>query len=107
MGYFNQFNQNKGISFMDGRVKANLAIMADKPCHIDDFAFLKGDDGDYAVVSLMEAPTMFFFANSIITDMLHHVDDDNMRDELKSQTIVFSMHKSKKGRDYMGFEFQA
>lgn len=107
MGYFDKFNTNKGISFMDGANKANLAIAEGKKVHISDFAFLKGDDGDFACLALEEFPNTFFFGNAIITAMLKDVDEDGMREELKAQPIVFTRHTSKKGREYMGFEFVA
>lgn len=106
MGYFDKFNTNKGISFMDGANKASLDIAEGKEVHISDFAFLKGDDGDFACIALAEFPNMFFFGNAIITAMLKDVEADGMREELKVQAIVFTKHTSKKGRVYMGFEFK-
>ena len=103
--YFKGLNNNKGIAFMDNATKVELKVTCGKPVHIDDFGFIKGESGDFACIHLAEYPNNFFFANAIITDMLKQVESDGMRDALKSQPIVFGMHTSKKGREYMGYEF--
>lgn len=107
MGYFDKF-ANKGIPFMEGREKGNLRDMQNRVLHIDDFGFINGQNGEFAVVSFVEDEGKFYFANQVITDMLHEVDMDNMRDELKLQPIVFYMRLSKdEKREYMTFEFVA
>ena len=103
--YFQALNGNKGIVFMDGATKVDLKTIVGVPVHIDDFGFIQGESSEFACLHIAEYPAHFFFGNAIITDMLHTVDEDNMRDALKSQPIVFSMHTSKKGREYMGYEF--
>ena len=104
MGYFDRFN-NKGIPFMDNRDKGSLKDVCGDVVHIDDFGFIAGDDGDYAVLALLEHPTEFYFANAVITDMLKQVEADNMKAELPKQPIKFEMTVSKKDREYMRFEF--
>lgn len=105
MGYFDRFN-SKGIPFMDNRDKGDLRDILGKTVHIEDFGFIKSEEGgDYGVIAIQEDKEKFFFVNSVITDMLHQVDSDGMRDELPKQCIVFSMAESKKGREYFKFEF--
>lgn len=107
MGYFDKFN-NKGIPFMEGADKGDLRDICGKVCHIVDFGFIRNDDGgDYGVMQLKEHEGMFYFANPVITEMLHQVDNDGMRDELCNQGIVFNLAMSKKGREYFAFEFMA
>lgn len=106
MSYFDKFGQSNGIPFMEGATKADLKNYLNTPVHIIDFGFIQGEKDDYACIQLAEAPGFFFFANAIITSMLHEVDADNQREALKSQAIIFNMHVSKKtGRDYMGYRF--
>lgn len=105
MGYFDKFNSGKGIPFMDGAEKGEMKDILGENVHIDDFGFIRNDEGDFAVIQLREYPNMFFFCNQVITDMLHEVDKDGMRGELPSQIIRFSSKTSKKGRDYFAFEF--
>ena len=104
MGYFDRFN-NKGIPFMDKADKGDLHDILGEKVHITDFGFIKNDEGDYGVIQLQEKPSEFFFANQVITDMLHQVEADDMKEELAKQVIVFSKATSKKGREYIKFEF--
>ena len=104
MGYFDRFNK-KGIPFMDNRDKGDMHDILDKPLHIEDFGFIQGDEGEYAVIAIKEEPEMFYFCNSVITEMLQQVDKDDMRDELPKQVIKFELATSKKGREYFRFEF--
>ena len=103
MGYFDRFN--KGIAFMDNRDKGDMRNILDKKVHITDFGFIRNDEGDYGVICLAEDEANFYFCNQVITDMLHQIDNDGMREELAKQNIVFSLAESKKGRAYFKFEF--
>ena len=104
MGYFDKF-QSKGIPFMEGRDKADMKDIVGEFVHIEDFGFIRNDDGDYGVIALKEHPGVFYFCNQVITDMLHTVQEDGMRGELPNQGIVFTLAKSKKGREYFKFDF--
>ena len=105
MGYFDRFN-NKGIPFMDNADKGDLRDVLGEVVHISDFGFIKNDEGgDYGVIALEERPGEFFFCNQVITDMLHQVELDDMKDELAKQAIKFELAESKKGREYFRFEF--
>ena len=105
MGYFDKF-RNDGIPFMEGRDKGDLHDMLDVPVHIIDFGFIKGKNGDFAVIALAEDSGKFYFCNSIITEMLRTVQADDMQDALPQQAIVFSLRMSKAGQEYMTFEFE-
>ena len=105
MGYFDRFN-NKGIPFMENRDKGDMHDILGKKVHITDFGFIKNDEGDYGVIIIAEDENNFYFCNQVITDMLHQIDSDGMRDELCAQNIVFSLAESKKGREYFKFEFK-
>ena len=105
MGYFDKF-ANKGIPFMEGKDKGSLRDMIDRPLHIEDFGFINGQDGKFAVILFAEDSDNFYFGNSIITEMLEQVDADGMRDALADETIVFSMRMSKERKqEYMTFDF--
>ena len=105
MGYFDKF-RNDGIPFMEGRDKGDLRDMLDQPLHIIDFGFIKGKNGDFAVIALAEESDKFYFCNSIITDMLRTVQADDMQDALPQQAIEFTLRMSKGGQEYMTFEFK-
>ena len=105
MGYFDRFN-SKGIPFMDNRDKGDLRDILGETVHIEDFGFIRNDEGDYGVIAVKEKPEVFYFCNQVITDMLHQVENDDMKDELVKQGIEFSLAESKKGREYFRFEFK-
>ena len=90
---------------MEDAKKGDLRELLGEPVHIVDFGFIKNDTGDYGVIQLEERPGMFYFCNQVITDMLHQVDADGMREGLKGEAITFTLAKSKNGRDYFRFSF--
>ena len=105
MGYFDKFVR-KGIPFMEGREKGNLRDLLGKELHIEDFGFINGKDGKFAVMMFAEDADKFYFGNSIVTEMLETVDEDGMRKELAEQVIVFTMRVSKdRNQEYMAFDF--
>lgn len=104
MGYWDRFN-SKGIPFMDNRDKGNLRDILGKIVHIEDYGFIRNDEGDYGVIIVKEDAENFYFCNQVITDMLHQVDSDGMKEELANQPIKFELAESKKGREYFRFEF--
>lgn len=102
--YFNQFS-SKGILFMDDRDKGDIKTLVGDVLHIDDFGFINGRDGEYAVVSFKEHPESFYFAGLALTDICRKIDADGMREELAAQPIVLTMKKSKNNRSYMSVDF--
>lgn len=102
--YFKKF-ERKGIAFMDERQKGDIKTLVGETIHVDDFGFIKGRDGEYAVISTVEHPDKFYFAGLALTDIVRQVEEDGMREALKSQGIKLSMKRSKNGRDYMNVEF--
>jgi hypothetical protein len=105
MSKFTRFNAGKGITFMDTCEKAQITELFDKVVHITDYGYIKGDTGEYAVLTVEETPGKFYFANSIVTDMLHEVDEQGLKGEIKDAPIKFVKRVSKRGRNYVGYEF--
>lgn len=105
MGYFSKFNSGTGIPFMEGRNKQELSMLIDDPVHVEDYSFINGDDGDYAVFCVKEWPESFFFGNSVITDTFHQIDADGMKNGLGSVAMICHERTSKKGRLYTAVEF--
>ena len=105
MSFFTNLNSGKGIAFMENAEKADLKDIVTKLVHINDYGYIHGEDGDFAVIQIVETPGKFYFANSVITDMLKQVDEGGMKAKLPNQGIVFKLRTSKKGRQYMSFEF--
>ena len=107
VSYFDKFNKNGGIAFMDDREKGNLGDMLNIPVHISDFAFLTDDEGHtYAVMAFVEDSQHFYFGNAIISDMLQTVESEGAKSIISQRAIKFMTRASrKKGRTYTTFEF--
>lgn len=104
LDYFKKFK--KSIDFMDGRDRAELAdLCTGEKYHIEDFAFLNGENGEYAVFTLKENKNLFYFGNSVVSDVLKQVEMDNMVEELRSVGVVFEKVVSKKKRAYIAIRF--
>lgn len=103
--YFTKF-ANKGIPFMDGRTKGNIASLVGEVLHVEDFDFISQGDSAYPVVAFVEHPTEFYFGGAVLNDILAQVDRDGMREALKEQPLTLEMSTSKRGRSYMNVKFR-
>ncbi len=103
--YFKQFGKGEGVQFMDGRDGASLKDLRDKSVQIDEFAFIKTENGKCAVFTVRGENEKFYFANQALNDMLESVLKDNMVDDLREMCIHFYTKISKNRREYTTFEF--
>lgn len=104
LDYFKKFK--KSIDFMDGRDRADLAdLCTGEKYHIEEFAFLSGENGEYAVFTVKENENFFYFGNSVVSDVLKQLETDNMSEELRSVGVVFEKVVSKKKREYITIRF--
>lgn len=104
LDYFKKFK--KSIDFMDGRDRAELAdLCTGEKYHIEEFAFLNGENGEYAVFIVKENDNLFYFGNSVVSEVLKQVETDNMSEELRSVGVVFEKVVSKKKREYIAIRF--
>lgn len=102
--YFSKFK--RGIDFMDGRSRIELiALCTGEPMKIEDVDFLRGDTGDYAVFTVDIYPENFVFGNSVVTDVLKQIKEDDKLYELDNVHVVFEEKTSKKGRKYICIDF--
>lgn len=102
--YFSKFK--RGIDFMDGRSRIELSeLCTGEPMKIEEVDFLRGDTGDYAVFTVDAHPENFVFGNSVVTEVLNQIKDDDKLDELPNVHVVFEKKVSKKGRDYICIDF--
>lgn len=92
---------------MEGRDKGDKSEILDKPLHIEDFGFINGKDGRFAVMLFAEIPEKFYFGNLIVTEMLEAVERDDMRKALREVQITFKERKSKESsRTYIAFDLE-
>lgn len=102
---------SEGIPFMDGREKGK-EIPVGCIVNVDNYGFIKGDNGDYVVLSLKEAPEHFFFGGQVVTEKFKQLDEEltvGDRKELEAEGVpimlTWKKAKGKNGRDYMVVEF--
>ena len=75
--------------------------------HVVDFSFCTTSNGDTAFVLFDESPNSFFFAPTVLTNMLHAITDNpDAMEKFRGEgiTLEISTSKNKKGnRTYFNF----
>ena len=66
---------------------------------------MNGENGEYAVFTLKENKNLFYFGNSVVSEVLKQVETDNMVEELRNVGVVFEKVVSKKKRKYIAIRF--
>ena len=68
--------------------------------NINDFGFLSGDNGEYAVFTVTEEPGEFFFGGKVLTDALKQFQDDGYLEEIQKDGLpmVLAKKKTKDGK---------
>ena len=99
-------NSGKGIEFMEGRTKGETEELLDKIVTIRDYAFITGDDGEYAVFIIDQVKDKFYFGGKVLTDNLKSFDlSDHAEVIAEGLPTKFSSRKSKAKRNYVAVEF--
>lgn len=96
------------IEIMEGREREDLKSLLEKEIHINDFDFLSGDDGVYGVFTIAEDDKSFYFASSVITELLQGLEKEGLKEEVKSTPLGIKLQerKSKSSkRNYIAYEF--
>ena len=99
-------NSGKGIEFMDKRTKGETEELLDQVVTIRDYAFISGQDGEYAVFIIDEDADKFYFGGKVITDNLKAFSEEE-HEELKEEGLptLFAERVSKNKRKYISVEF--
>lgn len=101
-----KLNSGKGIEFMSERTKGELDELLDKECTIVDFAFINGQEGEYAVFIVKEIEDSFYFGSSVVTEKLKALEEDLEEVKKEGLPVIFKEVKSKKTkRKYINCEF--
>ena len=101
-------NKHSRLEIMKGKEKGDVQDLLDKEIHINNFDFLNGDDGEYAVFTIVEDDKQFYFASSVLTNELKDIENDGMKDDAIEETIAIKLYerKSKNGkRTYIAVEY--
>lgn len=109
--YFKKFN-NAGIPFMENRTLGDVKTLVNAGVFhvLADYGFIKSKQTpgtDYAAFCVAEREGEFFFGGSAVTEVLHNIDNDNMRDELELQPCTFAEFDSKFGNKGVAIRFDA
>ena len=98
-------------SFIDLSGKEQISIKdliaINQVITITDFSFAKTSNGDTAIVCYKESENNFFFAPTVLTTMLHAINDNpDALEKFKAEGLTVSIQetKNKKGnRTYFNF----
>lgn len=108
-GRLGKLNNDGGIDFMEGRDKG--LIVLNQTVIINNFAFIKGDDGPYVVFTLKDNDDEFFFGSSVVTKKFQEVE--KMFDEEELSVLLgmgipvrFEERTSKRNRKYINMLFE-
>lgn len=102
-----KMNSGKGISFMEGRERGSIDELLGKTVTIRDYAFLEGQDGEYAVFIIDEDKDSFFFGGSVLTENLKNLSAE-AKIECQNEGLPTLMEKrqsKKTKRTYTSVEF--
>mgnify|MGYP004702745727 CR=1 FL=1 len=100
-------NGGQGIDFMDGRTKGDVKSLNGKIVEVNDYSFLKGDDGDYVVFTTKQDPDHFYFGAMVMTDNFKKFTEaDKLEIQKDGIPVMFEEKKNKKGnRTYQAITF--
>lgn len=62
---------------------------------LNDYGFLTGDAGEYAVFTVQEDPNEFFFGGKVLTDALKEFDADGYGDDIRENGLPMLLTKKK------------
>lgn len=100
-------NSGKGIEFMSDRTKGETDELIGRVVTIRDYAFIKGDNGEYVVFIIDENDDKFYFGGMVLTNNLKELSEEEHQ-ELKQDGLptLFKKQMNKKGkREYTSVEF--
>ena len=102
-----KLNEGITIKFMEGRTKGELEEIKDKNLTINNFAFLKNEEGEYAVFTVAEIPDSFYFGGLVITENLKKIEEEGLKEEVEKEglPVLISQRKSKNKKLYYAIEF--
>lgn len=101
-------NKNSKITIMEGREKEELRSLLDKEVTINNFDFLNGKDGIYAVFTIAEDEKSFYFASSIITENLLDIEREGLKEEVQKEGLKIKLTERKSEsskRNYIAVNF--
>lgn len=100
-----------GLPIMEGKEKLEVrgAVLGSK-LTVEDFGFMKGDDGDYVVITLREYPQHFIYGSSVVTEAFKTLDEKFNEEQIAGLLklgLTFKLEEvtSKNKRKYIKITF--
>lgn len=100
-----------GLPFMEGREKLEMdGNLLDTNLTVDNYGFMKGEFGEYAVITFKEYPQHFVQGASVVTQAFKNLDDSLTQEEVEllieeGFIVKFSKVKSKNKKNYVNVDF--
>ena len=88
------------LPLMDGKDKGTTEDLIGVIVTLNDFGFLSGDDGEYAVFTVQEEPKEFFFGGKVLTEALKEFEKDGYTESIREEglPLVLTKKKTKDGK---------
>ncbi len=83
------------LEIMAGKEKGNTDDLIGEIVTINDFDFLKGENGEYAVFTVKEHPGTFYFGGQVLTDDLQQIGASGMLPEVQKEGLPALMSKKR------------
>jgi hypothetical protein len=92
---------------MEGREKGDTKTLLNINTTVNDFDFLKGDNGDYVVFTVNEDSKHFFFGGSVLTGHMKDLESAGYKESIQKEGLPIKLEekKSKQGRIYTNVVF--
>lgn len=96
------------LTIMEGREKEDQKSLLDKEITINDYDFLNGEDGEYAVFTIKEDEKCFYFASKILTEELKDIENAGYKSSVQKDGLKIKLIEKKSknsNRKYIAVEF--
>lgn len=96
------------LPLMEGREKGDTSELLGQVSTINEYGFLPNENGEaYAVFTVKERPTKFYFGGTVLTDRLSRLEAEGYHEAIVEEglPILMTEKKSKNKRSYTNVEF--
>ena len=100
-----------GLPFMEGKEKLEIeGNLLEHVMTVSDYGFMKGEFGEYVVLTTQEYPEHFMMGASVVTQAFKNLDEALTEDERvqiieEGLTLLFTKKKSKNKKTYIDIDF--
>lgn len=87
-----------GLPFMEGRTQLDVDKILGQTVTVEEYGYLRGDNGDYVVLVLEEYPQFFMYGASVVTQAFKELDEmltPKEKEEVLKEGLTFSIEERK------------